>query len=126
MEKALLFTNYSQEDFSHTWDSVKYDFPKGQSMMLESALAHHFARHLAIRELNKKGEITSSAKIKEELTKALGTTTVEATDKTQLEQETMNYNREELLQKAEEKGIKVDQRKTDENLAKELEAFEGA
>lgn len=52
--KAVLFTNWTTEDFTHTWDSVPYTFPAGQSMMLQDSLAQHFAKHLATRELNKR------------------------------------------------------------------------
>lgn len=51
--KAVLFTNWSDEDFSHRWDGQVFTFKKGQSMMLQDYLANHFAKHLAEREMEK-------------------------------------------------------------------------
>lgn len=127
MKTAILFTNYSDEDFSHSWDSVVYNFPKGQSTMLESMLGAHFARHLAVRELNKKDVITSKANINEEAQKAISTTSVEAEDDTKLAHEAQNYkkmNKLDLVKEAEDKGIDV-KGKDKKDLVDELEGFEG-
>jgi len=61
MNTAVTFINYTDEDFTHTWDSQPYVFAAGRTMMLPEYLARHFAKHLTRRELNKlgpKGEIT--------------------------------------------------------------------
>jgi hypothetical protein len=52
--KSILFTNWTKEDFTCSWDGVEYDFPAGHSMYLQDYLAHHFAKHLAQRECNRK------------------------------------------------------------------------
>ena len=58
-QTAVRFYNFSDEDFSHTWDSVIYTFKAGETIMLESYLAEHFAKHLVDRELNKEDLITN-------------------------------------------------------------------
>lgn len=55
MAEARLFTNWTAEDFTHTWDGVEYTFKTGQSIYLQDYLANHFAKHLVDRELNKQG-----------------------------------------------------------------------
>lgn len=49
--KSVIFTNWTQEDFSWTWNSVPYKFRAGTSIFLEDYLANHFAKHLVDREL---------------------------------------------------------------------------
>ncbi len=51
--KAVLFTNWTNEDFIGEWDSVKYPIKAGQSMYMEDWKAANFAKHLTDRELNK-------------------------------------------------------------------------
>lgn len=53
MAKAVLFRNWSDEDFTYTWDKVEYDFPAGSETRIEEGLANHFAKHLTDRELLK-------------------------------------------------------------------------
>lgn len=48
-----LFVNWSDEDFTWSWDSQPYTFRAGQSMVLFDYLADHFAGHLADREMDK-------------------------------------------------------------------------
>ena len=125
VKKTLLITNYTKEDFSHKWDSAIYNFEAGQSMMMEAPLAFHFARHLAIRELNKAKKPTSGEVLRKEIAKALTSTKVESTNETQLAQEIINYNsmkKKDLQEKAVEKGIETEGKKKDE-LVKELEGF---
>lgn len=129
MEKAVLFTNYSDEDFSHTWDMVKYEFPAKQSTMLFGGLALHFAKHLAVRELNKRDKNTGGGALETEMRKAFSDAVLEAKDKTQLEQKVINANakaeKEEVVAKVEAKGKDVDERKSAESIKKELDEFEG-
>jgi len=129
MATAVTFTNYSSEDFTHTWDSVKYPFPAGKSTMLESGLALHFAKHLAVRELNKrKVESLGANVIEKEMKKALDVgDTIEAEDTTKLAQDTANYNsmkKGDLVKEAEDKGIEV-AGKNKAALVSDLEGFEG-
>jgi hypothetical protein len=55
MPKAMLFHNWSSEDFTHSWDSVSYSFKAGQQVYMEDWKCEHFAKHLALREAQKKG-----------------------------------------------------------------------
>jgi len=51
---AVLFTNWTNDDFTHKWDSVEYTFKAGQSTYIQDYLARHFSNHLAQRECNKR------------------------------------------------------------------------
>ena len=125
---AILFTNYTERDFSWSWDGVRYDFPAKADRMMEDYLANHFAKHLAIRELNRKGLPASKGNIELYKKKALASdVTVEAPDATSLRSEVLDYgskSRKELAEEAKEKGIKVGNKKK-ADLQSELEAFEG-
>ena len=50
--QALQFKNYTDTDFTHSFDSVPYTFKAGQTIYLEEFKAKHFAKHLVNRELN--------------------------------------------------------------------------
>ena len=115
MATAKTFTNYSNEDFSHKWDGDDYDFPASQSMMLEAGLALHFAKHLAVRELNKAGtEVLGKLVIENEMKKALGLgDTIEAENDTKLAQALLNKNAKEEVKEE----VKED--------SKDLAEFEG-
>jgi hypothetical protein len=58
--KAMLFKNWSDEDFSYPFDKCLYEFKAGTSTMLPSHLAEHFAKHLVDREMNKMGLVTDA------------------------------------------------------------------
>lgn len=49
------FTNFSNEDFIHTWNGIPYTFPAHSVKFMEFGLANHFAKHLINRELLKHG-----------------------------------------------------------------------
>lgn len=53
--QTILFTNFSNEVFTHSWDKEDFTFQPGQSIYLQDFLAKHFAKHLANRELLKTG-----------------------------------------------------------------------
>jgi hypothetical protein len=55
MNKTVLFTNWSNEDFSYAYAGEQFNFPMGKGVYLPDYLAHHFAKHLANRELQKIG-----------------------------------------------------------------------
>lgn len=63
MQKAVKFLNWSNETFTHKWDGVEYTFEPGELIMLQEYLAKHFAKHLAMREINRggKGVVINSA-----------------------------------------------------------------
>ena len=52
-QKAVLFTNWTNEDFEWAYGGVLYAFKAGQSIYLQDYLAEHFTKHLVDRELNK-------------------------------------------------------------------------
>ena len=125
---AILFTNWTAEDFSWSWDSVRYDFPTGQSMMLQEHLAHHFARHLAIRELNRNNKPTDKGNIN--ILKAKCFTDgseIVAENATKLATKVINFDgmkKAELEEVAKEKGIEVKGKKK-ADIQADLEEFEG-
>ncbi len=57
--QAIKFKNYTNEDFTWSYDSVPYTFKAGQEMYLEEFKAKFFAKHLADRELNKANKATN-------------------------------------------------------------------
>lgn len=102
MTKVVLFTNWSKEDFTHTWASEAYNFPAGETQPLPEYLAFHFAKHLAVRELNKidkDGRTITEGKIEEYMGKALGAEIAEGTDNTKMMVEALKAaasNKEEV------------------------------
>lgn len=54
--KAFYFRNTSNEDFTHAWDSVDYTVKAGQEVLLQSFIAIHLAKHLAMREMGKRNK----------------------------------------------------------------------
>ena len=57
------FYNFSSEDFTHSWNGVSFYFLSGSVTELEPYVAEHFAKHLAIRELNRADKPTTSENI---------------------------------------------------------------
>lgn len=53
---AIYFKNTSSEDFIATWDSVPYSVKAGQQILLQSYIARHLAKRLAMRELGKQNQ----------------------------------------------------------------------
>lgn len=53
--KPVLFTNWTSEDFTYSFDGAPWHFKAGSSIYLEEPKAEHFAKHLVDRELHKKG-----------------------------------------------------------------------
>lgn len=58
--QALQFKNFTDTDFTHSFDSVPYTFKAGQTIYLEEFKAKHFAKHLVNRELNAKNIATNN------------------------------------------------------------------
>ncbi len=52
---VVKFVNFSDEDFTHTWNNIPYTFKAGGVKFMEQGLAKHFAKHLINRELLKRG-----------------------------------------------------------------------
>lgn len=53
--RVVKFTNFSDEDFTHTWNKIPYTFKAGAVKFMEWGIARHFAKHLVNRELTKRG-----------------------------------------------------------------------
>lgn len=56
---ALYFKNTSDQDFTHNWDSVPYTVKAGEEMLVQSHIAIHLAKHLAMRELGRRNKYES-------------------------------------------------------------------
>lgn len=52
---VVKFTNFSDEDFTYTWNKIPYTFKAGAVKFMETGIANHFAKHLVNRELLKRG-----------------------------------------------------------------------
>ena len=123
MTRAILFKNWTNEDFTHTWDGVEYTFKAGQAMLIDEGLALHFAKHLANREINRKNKPINDPQFKEFFDNCLDTNeSVEAKDEKSLETKLNNIeevadNEAEEEEKPAKKGKPA--KKTDE------EEFEG-
>lgn len=62
LNTAVLFTNWTQEDFTYMWGGNPFTFKKRSSEWISVGthehnlgIAKHFAKHLTDRELNKRG-----------------------------------------------------------------------
>ena len=51
--RAVMFINWSDEDFSWKFGGVLYTCSQGERVMLQDYLAEHFAKHLVNREMDK-------------------------------------------------------------------------
>lgn len=96
MSTAVVFTNFSDEPFTGLWDGVQYNFAPGQTMMVEDWKAHHFAKHLVNREMQKldKNSMFLQDPRRESLfSKALpGVAPVESEDESSLETKLLNQD----------------------------------
>jgi hypothetical protein len=87
--KAIPFLNWTNEDFSWTWDSVKYDFKAHTSTLMEEWKSKHFAKHLTDRELLRAGYQVNDFRRPEFLAKALPEGGIEAPE-SKIQTEIMN------------------------------------
>lgn len=53
--KIVTFFNFTNEDFTGSWDSVTQTIKAGERIPMEDWRAAHYAKHLVNRELNKIG-----------------------------------------------------------------------
>lgn len=68
-----LFTNWTNEDFTWTWNNQSYTFKANSSVELEDAgVANHFAKHLAQRELLKANLSTDDPTLESLIAKCFG------------------------------------------------------
>lgn len=49
---SIKFKNFTDRDFTWSFDSIPYTFKAGETIYLEDFKAKHFAKHLVDRELN--------------------------------------------------------------------------
>ena len=56
--QAIYFHNVSDEDFTGRWDSVDYPVKKGDKVLLQSYIAVHLAKQIAMREMGKVNKTT--------------------------------------------------------------------
>lgn len=59
---AVLFKNFSDEDFAGKWDGISYPFKAGQEVYLEAFKAKHFCKHLVDREIQKLTKLDATGK----------------------------------------------------------------
>lgn len=91
--KAIIFKNFSDEDFTHTWDSVPYTFKAGQEIFMEDWKALHFAKHLVQRELNKLNRPTNDPSRIGLMKKCMPTAeAIVASDQSSLQTELLNVD----------------------------------
>jgi acyl CoA:acetate/3-ketoacid CoA transferase alpha subunit len=57
---AKKFTNFTDKDFTHSFDGVPYTFKAGETIMLEDFKADHFAKHLVDQQMNDLRMVTSN------------------------------------------------------------------
>lgn len=50
--QALKFRNFTDREFTWTFDSIPYTFKAGETIYMEEFKAKHFAKHLVDREMN--------------------------------------------------------------------------
>lgn len=50
--QALKFKNFTDRDFTWSFDGIPFTFKAGDEMYMEDYKARHFAKHLVDRELN--------------------------------------------------------------------------
>jgi hypothetical protein len=94
-QKAILFINWTGEEFSYPWGGVEYTFKPGIPMYLEEGLAVHFAKHLANREINKLGKLMSDPLVKTFMQKCYGKEFVEAVDEKSMQVKLENLEKKE-------------------------------
>jgi hypothetical protein len=56
---AIIFKNFTEEDFTWKFDGVPFTFKAGQETYMEEFKAKFFAKHLMDRELNRINKVTN-------------------------------------------------------------------
>lgn len=59
--QQTVFTNFTDKDFTHTYDGVPYTVKSGESRTLELFKAELLAKHFIDRELNREGKNTNDS-----------------------------------------------------------------
>lgn len=92
-QKAMLFVNWSDEDFTHKFDGDEYTIKAGQSTYFKKFMAELFAKHFVDRELNKLNLTTMDSSRKELLKRCFGEEFSSKSDE-KIENEMLNKNKE--------------------------------
>ncbi|WP_457635791.1 hypothetical protein [Persephonella sp.] len=92
-KKAVAFTNPTDEVFVGVWDKEEYKIKPNQTIYLPEGMAVKFAKDLAIKELNKNGQLPSKFRIKPIFEKCITDEDEEIENETKLEVEIENKNR---------------------------------
>lgn len=67
-----LFTNWTKDDFTYTFNNIPYTFKANSSTELDDGVADHFALHLANRELNNAGLPTDCPQLQDFVNNCFG------------------------------------------------------
>lgn len=106
-----LFTNWTKDDFSYTFNNVLHTFPANSSIELEDGIADHFALHLANRELNVAGLPTDCPQLQDFINNCFGSY-IEPTIKHEVTgEEIIDNNLEEVLKPRDEIEIPIKEEK---------------
>ena len=114
MYKSVLFTNSTDEDFSCKWDSQIMVVKSGETLMMEAGVAYHFARHLAVRELNKDNKPTDKASVLELASTYTSEDAVVAKSEAELETKILTSNSKKAPKKETKKEVKKEVKKEKE------------
>ena len=91
--KTVLFTNFSDTAFTHTWNTVPYTFQPGVTIMVEDWKADHFAKHLIDRELTKAKIVTSNLVERDKMyVRCVAVTDAPPMEQSQADTELLNRN----------------------------------
>lgn len=96
MNTAKRFTNFSDQDFSCSWNKEIYTVKAKETILLPGYLADHLAKHLIDRELTKEGVPTDRIPAREEkMQLCLGEVEIKTTSEEKLEVEMLNKQEDE-------------------------------
>ena len=93
--KSVLFYNWTEEDFTWSWDSVPFEFKAGDKLYVQDYLAEHFAKHLVDRELLKQGLRTDHFSRQELINKCIVNRDAKEQSAVKVQQEILNKNNQE-------------------------------
>lgn len=120
--KAVSFTNWTDQDFTYTWDKMEFTFQAGQSIYIQDFLAYHFAKHLIDRELNENKLPTNHQSREELLKKCIGEHKLESTSSVELETQILNVQEEIEKENKPRRGRPAKQEKSSEEEFEDLKS----
>ncbi len=95
--QAVIFRNFSNEDFTYSWDSIPYTFRANSEMYMEDWKAKHFAKHLVDREMMKDKIQIDDQRRGDYLAKCLISEDVQVeTEESKVEMEILNLNKKKI------------------------------